>query len=282
MPKLSSENTPPPRVLLWGESTVGKTGSLAMLANAGYRILLHDFDQNARVITNYLRPGHADVYIQTYDVARLTDAGLFERRMTDKGLRFSDKHETVYDAAAEQLNLFARLLQHWKTDTEDLGASSSWTPRDVVAVDSGTFMGELCLLAANKHPEATRNPQSIYRIAGSFMRNILNYLTSSRMGASVIVLTHVNKVGEKDAEGNLIQSTVREVPRGVGSKLSEDMSQYFSDVWRLTVTPTGQRQILTAATSKMGLRTSQPSLIKPVEPFDLASLFDRLTRSNRK
>lgn len=270
----------PPRVLLCGESTTGKTGALAMLANAGYRILLHDFDNNARVIGNFLKPGHADVYIQTYDVARFTDTGLLDRvKITQDGkqvVRFSDKHDTIYDAAAEQLNLFARLLQHWKTETEDLGACETWTPKDVVVVDSGTFLAEVCLLAAHKHPDVNKNAQTLYRQAGGFMRNILNFITSARMGASVILMTHIIKTGEKDSEGNFIPSRSKDVPRGVGNKMSEDMSQYFSDVWRLTVNGQGVRAIATQATDKMGLRTSAPLIVKAQEPYDLASIFDRL------
>ena len=54
MPKLT-DTAMPPRILLCGEAASGKTGALAQLANAGYRIMIHDFDQNTRVIGSYLR-----------------------------------------------------------------------------------------------------------------------------------------------------------------------------------------------------------------------------------
>jgi len=60
MPKFNDAALPP-RILLCGEAASGKTGSLAQLANAGYRIMIHDFDANTRVIGSYLKPDAADV-----------------------------------------------------------------------------------------------------------------------------------------------------------------------------------------------------------------------------
>jgi len=55
------------------------------------------------------------------------------------------------------------------------------------------------------------------------------------------------------------------------------MPTYFSDIWHLEVDRAGQRRFNTAATSQAGLRTSAPDKIKSVEPFDIASMFNRLT-----
>lgn len=253
----------PPRVLLMGESTSGKTGSVAQLANAGYRILLHDFDSNARVIGNYLKPGHADIFIRSYDVARLTNTGIL------------DKGAEVNKAAVKQMNEFYKMLQHWKTDTEDLGPSKNLTAKDVIVIDSGTFLGELLLLASPEHPEANKHAPTQYRIAGSWYRNILNQLTSNLTGASVLLLTHIQQTGEKDDQGRII-GKARDIPIGVGEKMSKQMTNYFSDVWLLEVQRDGARRIRTLANDRIPLRTSAPNLIKSEEPFDIASIFNRL------
>lgn len=253
----------PPRILICGESASGKTGSIAQLANAGYRILLHDFDQNSRVIGSYLKPGHADVFIKTYDVARLTNAGLM------------GGSKEVQVAAVKQMNEFYKMLKHWKTDTEDLGPSSNLTNKDVIVVDSGTFMGELCLLASHEHPEANKHLPTMYRIAGQFYASILDYLTGASISASVVMLTHIMQTGDKDDQGKIVGKS-RDIPVGVGEKLSKRMPQYFSDNWRLDVGRSGERTFATGATDKMSLRTSAPDKIKAVEPFDLASMMNRL------
>lgn len=253
----------PPRVLIMGESASGKTGALAQLANAGYRLLIHDFDQNARVIGNYLKEGHADVYIKTYDVARLVNVGN------------PAEAEKVQKAAVVQMNEFFRMLKHWKTPEEDLGPSSALTTKDVVVVDSSTFLGELCLMAAMQHPEANRHMPTIYRIGGQFMASIFDYLCGSQMGASAVVLSHIQQDGKTDEQGNII-GKAREIPTALGKKMARRMPQYFTDIWRLDVGRTGERTFNTQATDSTSLRASSPT-IKATEPFDLASIFGRLT-----
>jgi hypothetical protein len=259
-----SPEAQPPRVLMMGESTAGKTGSIAQLANAGYRILLHDFDSNSRVIGNFLDKGAADnIYIKTYDVARLTNTGIL------------DAGQAVTKAAVAQMNDFYKMLQHWKTETEDLGPSKDLTANDVIVIDSATFLGELLLLASPAHPEANKHTPTQYRIAGAWYRNVLNQLTSTLTGASVLVLAHIMQTGDKDDQGRII-GKARDIPIGIGEKMSKTMTNYFTDVWQLEVQRDGSRRINTAATDRIPLRTSRPNTISKQEPFDLASLFSRL------
>lgn len=255
----------PPRVLIYGEPASGKTGALAMLANAGYRLLIHDMDQNARVIGSFLKPGHGDIYINTYAVAKVTNTNLFAGK--------SDAPQ----AALKEMRRFCQQLEHWKTDTEDLGPSSNLTAKDVIVIDSGTFLGDLLLMAAKADPEANRDARKQYGIAGEYYAAILDYLTGNKVGASVIVLTHITQTGEKDPQGNFIGKP-RDIPVAIGEKMSKRMPTYFSDIWRLEVDRTGNRTFRTAATAYESLRTSNPTTIKATEPFDLASMFDRLIK----
>jgi hypothetical protein len=130
-------------------------------------------------------------------------------------------------------------------------------------------------MAAFAHPKANDHLPTIYNWAGKFYSGILDYLTGPDNKASVLFLTHVMDSGQKDKDGTFI-GKIEQVPVAVGEKISRRMAQYFTDVWHIEIGPTGQRQIKTAATDKMGLRTSAPLSIKPVEPFDVASMFDRL------
>lgn len=264
MPKLTDTKTPP-RVLICGEPAAGKTGALAQLANAGYRLLIHDFDQNARVINSFLRPNAADVFISTYHVAKITNTNLFA------GNGVATKQ------AVDEMRRFCKMIEHWKTTEEDLGPSSALTPRDVIVIDSGTFLGDLLLLAAREDPEAKRDGRSLYNVAGNYYSAILDYLCSNKIGASVIVLTHLMQTGDKDDQGR-ITGKAKDIPVAVGEKMSKKMPTYFSDIWHLEVDRVGRRTFKTSATDRAGLRTSSPSAIKAVEDFDLASMFDRLTK----
>jgi len=266
VPKFESVDQPP-RILICGEPAAGKTGALAQLANAGYRVLLHDFDSNSRVIGSYLKPDAADVYINTYAVAKITNTNLFAGTAT------------AAKEAVDSMRQFCKLLEHWKTVTEDLGPTAKLTARDVIVIDSGTFLGEMLLLAAHEDPETKRDLRSLYNVAGRYYGAILDRLTGPLVGASVIVLTHIMQTGEKDDQGKFIGKT-RDIPVGVGDKFSKRMQTYFSDIWHLDVGRDGKRSFKTSATDKASLRTSAPHLIKGVEDFDLASMLNRLTGSN--
>jgi hypothetical protein len=254
----------PPRVLIYGDPASGKTGALAQLANAGYRLLIFDFDQNSRVIGSFLKPDAADIYVNTYAVAKMTGTNLFAGNKGDAA-----------QAALKEMRHFVGMLQHWKTESEDLGPASSLTAKDVLVIDSGTFLGELLFMAAKADPEANKHTPTQYRIAGEYYSAILDYLCGSKVGASVVVLTHVTQTGDKDSEGKFIGKP-KDIPVALGDKMSKRMPSYFSDIWRLEVDRTGQRRFRTAATAHEGLRTSNPSKIKAEEPFDLAAMFNRL------
>lgn len=257
------ETVMPPRILIYGEPAAGKTGAIAQLANAGFRVLLFDFDQNSRVIGSYLKPDAAPVYLTTYAAAKITNTNLFA------GNSLAGKQ------AVEEMRRFCKMLEHWKTETEDLGPSSALTSKDVIVIDSGTFLGELLLLAAHEDPETKRDLRSLYNVAGKYYAAILDHLCGSKIGATVIVLTHNMQTGDKDDQGKII-GKARDIPVAVGEKMSKRMPTYFSDIWRLEVDRGGNRSFKTAATDKEALRTSAPHKIKASEPFDLASMVNRL------
>lgn len=264
MAKFEASATPP-RILICGEPAAGKTGALAQLANSGYRLFIHDFDSNSRVIGSYLKPCAADIYINRYTAAKITSTSLFA------GTGVASKQ------AVDAMRQFCKLLEHWKIDGEDLGPVAAMTPKDVIVVDSGTFLGEMLLLAAQEDPETKRDMRSLYNVAGRYYGAILDHLTGPKVGASVIVLTHLMQTGDKDDQGKIV-GKARDIPVGVGEKFSKKMQTYFSDIWHLEVGRDGKRTFKTGATDKASLRTSAPNLIKPVEDFDLASMLDRLTR----
>jgi AAA domain len=269
----------PPRVLILGEPASGKTGALAQLANAGYRLFIHDFDQNSRVIGSYLKPGAADIYVNTYTAAKLTAGNLFTGDIANKEAKTKATEEATSAAAIQavkQLRTFTSMLQQWKEDGADIPASKNLTAKDVIVIDSGTFLGEMLLLAAYEDPRTKRDLRSLYQVAGDYYGAVLDYLCGTNIGASVIVLTHIMQTGEKDDQGRFVGKT-RDIPVAIGEKASKRMPTYFSDIWQLEVDRGGNRSFKISATDKIGLRTSNPSKIKAVEPYDLAGLFDRLT-----
>lgn len=269
----------PPRVLICGEPASGKTGALAALANAGYRLFIHDFDQNSRVIGSYLQKGHADVFIQTYHAAKIGLADVAAGTLKDENARkiAVEKATTENSITANtELRRFVEMLEHWKDDDVDAGPTKDLTSKDVIVIDSGTFLGDMILLAVHQDPRVKKDLRSLYNVAGDYYGSILNYLTSSKVGASVLVLTHIRQTGVKDPQSGQIISDLRFIPTAIGDAASKKMQTFFSDIWHLEVNQAGARKFKTAATAKAALRTSAPDRIRAEEPFDLAAMFNKL------
>ena len=190
------------------------------------------------------------------------------------GALVGEGFDEVADAAIEVGAVAAEAIVHEVASLVVLLVEEDGLVSD--GVRAGGPGGELLLMAASEDPEAKRDGRSLYNVAGKYYGAILDHLTGNKMGASVIVLTHIMQTGDTDDQGKII-GKARDVPVGVGVKFSKKMQTYFSDIWHLEVDRAGNRTFKTAATDKASLRTSAPTLIKAAEPYDLASMLDRLT-----
>lgn len=237
------------KALICGDSGSGKTGSLATLANGGYNVRVVDFDNGLDVLKAYLtKEGSQRVTYKTYDIADRTSP----------------------DAAF-------KLMQHWKTPEEDLGATTTWGPKDVLVLDSLSFFGQSAIRAVvsanGKDYDKTNSfDQSYWGVAMKSVEQVVNYLTSPKVGCNVIVFTHL-KWQEND------QGMLKAYPNTLGKAFSPVVGRYFNNLWRLDVKPNGTRVIRTAADNYMSLKSSRPDKVKPEEEFDLSKMFDKLLAS---
>src|ERR1700733_9823756 len=126
-------------ILVVGYPGTAKTGSLASLLNAGYKLRMIDFD------------GNADPLLQYADTAMLKnlDIAYFEDRMRS-GQSFIEP-VGIPTAFANAL----RQLDDWKTQDAEgkevsLGSSSDWGPDTIVVLDSLTKMGDAAFRRAMK------------------------------------------------------------------------------------------------------------------------------------
>jgi len=179
----------PVRMMIVGYPGTAKTGMIASLANAGYKIRMLDYDGNSQSLLTYT---DADK-LANIDIVYLED------KMRN-GERFI---ETTGVPTAFRAGL--NLLDEWKYTDEDgsvvnLGKSKDWGCDTVVVLDSLTAMGLSSFRRqqslSNKTPLNTT--EQVWGLAMAQQEAFIERLTSENNKHHVIVLAHLKIVGPKD------------------------------------------------------------------------------------
>jgi len=179
----------PARIMLVGYPGTGKTGALACLANAGYKLRVLDFDGNLEPLLLFTE----DDSLENIDILSFHD----ELRGGLKSIEPKGRP----DAFAEAL----KAMDHWKyTDGDgndvDLGRSKDWGPDTVVVLDSLTSMGRAAMRRAmsflNKTP-LNRTDQT-WGFAMQEQEAFIEKLASPMNKHHVIVTAHLKMLGPKE------------------------------------------------------------------------------------
>jgi len=181
----------PVRMMIVGYPGTAKTGSIASLLNAGYKVRLLDFDGNSQSLLTYTDKDK----LQNLDIAT------FEDKMRN-GQRFIET-TGVPTAFASALNM----MDEWKYKEDDgtevnLGKSKEWGCDTVVVLDSLTSMGEASFRRqrslSNKTPLDTT--QQVWGLAMEQQNAFIEKLTSEANHFHVVVLSHLKMIGPKDIQ----------------------------------------------------------------------------------
>jgi len=225
------KKTQPARVMLVGYPGGGKTGALACLANAGYKLRILDYDGNLAPLLLYTdQAGLANI-----DAISLED----NMRM---GARFVEA-EGIPSAF---INGF-KALDRWKyVDPEtkqevDLGASADWGLDTIVVLDSLTAMGRCAFARArklmNKTPLDTTD--ATWGLAMKEQEAFIERLTSSDTKHHVVVTAHLKMIGPRDVrkgDSSLTQELkertaelvkTRLFPSALGWALPQTIGEHF-------------------------------------------------------
>ncbi len=221
------------RILCLGWPGGGKTGSLACLANAGFKLRILDFDgKRAAPLASYVKPECFK------NVSTLT--------FVDK-LRGGNKFIEV-SGIPEAFSAGVRAMDHWvfknaAGEEMDLGRSRDWGADTIVVLDTGTAMGRAAkrrvIHMNNRTPLNTRDSDwgAAMEEEGAFLER----LVSPANRHHVIVNYHLKALGPreprkgdtdttkelKEREANLIPT--RLYPSAMGSKNApQNIGQYFA------------------------------------------------------
>ncbi len=228
------------RIMMVGYPKSGKTGSLACLVNAGFKLRILDFDGNLDVLFQFCDEDK----LENIDYVPLED----KMRMGAKVIEPSGLPSAFPSAM--------KMLDRWKYDDPetgeevDLGQSKSWGPDTIVVLDSLTSMGDAAmryaLAMANRNSLNTRD--SDWGVAMGLQSNFIERLTSKTNRHHVIVLAHLKMVGPRDVrkgdddltetikkrEGDLVET--RLYPSALGRQLPPVIGGHFPTLLQARVT----------------------------------------------
>lgn len=255
MPKLSAHvSATTTKLLLIGDSGAGKTGALASLAGAGYNIRVVDLDNGLDVLKNLLSdpksPYGADA-LSRVDYETITD----KMRIAPGGVKLIPAKATVWQRAIS-------LIDNWKTETADYGPLHTWTPNDVLVIDSLTRLSQGALdwvLMSNNKLGSSQFDQSYWYAAQNMVESLMQMLYDENVKCNVIVNSHIVYIGPENLE--------RGYPSSVGKALSPKLPRYFNTT--LLVKSNGtKREIVTEPTGVIEVKNTAPLRVSKRYPLE--------------
>lgn len=274
------------RILLVGFPGAGKTGALACLANAGFKLRVMAFDKLANM---------APMILHTKPECRSNiDIIPFE----DK-LRFGQKF-TEPDGLPEAFSKAHKALDHWYSvgvdgEKVDLGRSKTWGPDHVLVLDSLTSMGRASMRRVqsmlNRTPLNTQDRD--YGLAMGEQEAFIEKVTSDYNNFHVIVIAHLKIVGPKDIrkgdsditkelkEREVDLVSTRLYPSALGKALPPVIAGHFSTTLLVETKHTRkgvQRVIRTVPRPELDLKIPAPNMPDEFDISDgLLKVFEALT-----
>ena len=261
MPKMSDPSTAPPiRMMLMGNSGTGKTGGLASLALAGYRLWIADFDNGYEIIRNILAKS---------DPAAL-DRVDFEVCRDPYKVMGSTTIPADTKAWAKGLKYLESVLKQ------------PLTPEDVIVIDSLSFAAKAAVvyyMKINGRPGAAPQWQEwgeIHRLVES----LIAMMVDDSIRAHLICTAHIAQTGGKrvekvgkgpDAQSIVIdEGPIRKLPATVGKALNPVIPRYFNHMILVNRVGSGaaaKYSLHTRPHDDIELKNTSPGSIKPEYPL---------------
>lgn len=273
------------RAMLTGYPGAGKTGALACLANAGFKLRILDYDGNLEPLLQYTRPE----CLHNIDIISLEDelrGGL--KTMETVGL------PTAFADGLKAMDRW-RYKDPVTGEDVDLGKSKEWGPDHVVVLDSLTAMGK----ASMRRVEAMTNKTPLNRTDGTWgtamaeQDAFIEKLTSSRNRFHVIVTAHLKMIGPKDlrqGDSDLTKEIkerqaelvpTRLFPSALGRALPPEIGGHFPTLLLVECEHKGsktRRVIRTLPRPELDVKVPAPNLPSELDIEDgLLRIFDKLT-----
>lgn len=247
------------KMIFIGDPGAGKSGALASLAAAGYNLRILDFDNGLDVLRNLLMgaKGFASPYAEG-SVNRVEFITL-----TDKMKPVAGK---LIPVAATVWSRMIKLLENWTDGETKLGSILSWTPQDVLVIDSLTMLSNAALaFILSINGRLGQQPhQSDWYHGQQLIESLLQTLYDENVKCNVIVNCHLTYIGEEGGPQ-------RAYPNCLGKALPPKVGRYFNSALLAQSTGSGnamKRRIFTNTRGMIELKNTAPLSVKPEYPIE--------------
>lgn len=234
-------DTAPIHMLLTGFPGTGKTGSLAALANAGYKLRVLDFDGNPRSLLTYVRR----------EALRNIDIISLEDKLESAG------NFTAPKGLPTAFNRGMSLLKRWRYKDEDgipdekgvkwidLGPVADWGPDTILICDGLTGLGRAAFRKAravhNRTPLNTSQP--VWGLGIDEQLAFCEIMTAADLRCHTIMLSHLAIIGPREiaADENEVNAAIKAKAaehvetRWYPSALGRGLPTRIAGEWPITV-----------------------------------------------
>ena len=264
----SSQTT---KLLFVGDSGSGKTGALASLAAAGYKLRILDLDNGLDILKNYVTDANSIYCKQTPDCAQNIDYVTLTEPMKSAGGRIWAKQATVWPR-------LVKMLADWVDGETKLGGITTWDTNSVLVIDSLSNLATGALnfhLSMNGALGATRTQNEARRDIGAaqnLLRDLLAMLYDESVKCNVIVTSHITLVTDSGTAPLPGESApVTGYPSAIGRALSPHIPRYFNTVLFAKSEGTGggtKHKIYTKNQGVVNVKSSAPLKVALTYPLE--------------
>lgn len=281
------------RIILEGDSGAGKTGCLASLVAAGYKLNLLDLESKLDILVEYLTNPNSPY------IPKLKKLGLDNR----------EKLNTYVDAVTitEEMHMLPtgrtvpRQVKAWaeiaKTMNEwpQRGKPSEWGQDTFLVIDSLSAASDYAMWyvqSMNNRSGADFKGYDWMRDLGEAQRLIERFLMlicSENFHCHVILITHLSSIGERETgvianpvddkmqvDPNVV---VRQFPAALGKALSPRIPRRFSNII-LAEHEGPKRRLYTVPNGSAVVKASAPLRLKPY--YDLTTGLAEIVQELRR
>lgn len=240
-----------------GPSGSGKTGSIAALANAGYRCCIADIDNGLDILGSYLtEEAKKRVHFVTLQEKLSALSGTAEFKGALPGVMVKPKVPKVFPR-------LMKLLDHWQDDEEDLGSTTEWGPDTFLILDSLTSLGDAALRYTTYVNQHDYPWEGDYGHAMGRQQNVVEKLVSDDLACNIYITSHIKMIGENVQVG----TPGTAYPSALGKMLPPQIPRFFNTTIGFRTVGQGKREIKTRSYPYLDLKTSAPKYLK--ESYDL-------------
>lgn len=240
------------KTLVIGDSGTGKTGALASLAIAGYKLRILDYDAGLAPLVQYVK-GHKDVLTGLPAIDNIKYETLQDPLKSVGGVILPSGQPTAFQKGLA-------LLDKWAPPdaSENLGSPSTWGLDTILVVDTLTFMSAACMRRAQALVGRSGKTPEIqdWGAAMSQIEDLLTILYSQTIKCHVIVNSHITyiEIGEGMNKG---------YPNTLGNKLPPKVGRWFNYILQVKSVGSGasaKRYIYTQPEGMIDVKCPIPGL----------------------